>query len=429
MNTQHHVTHIVRTRRAESGQAIVIIAFLMIGLIGMLGLAIDGGGLFFLQRDAQNASDAAVVAATYAKCTEGDPVVAAVQAAAENGFSNGDGRSTVNVHYPPTRGTAAGDTDYVEIEITATKPSYFIQLVYPAPLQVTTYAVGYCSPPFDPASVPALFSISETCVNTIDWSGSTVNIEGGMHSNNELKISGGGGGNNVYGDVSLVGSTIEGSNTYYWAEDDGDPLTPPVPQAPSTNVEVREDPLLFRLQDYQPGGNTAREVELYTYIDSTSGDPDWKTAGGGTWKPANGRVLEGLYYVNGNIDIGTGVILNADRNGDGRVEGISLVASGSIQFNAGPGMDVRYYADGLIAFSNDGEGRPCSYNAVIVSGSSATWYGVIYAPHGAVQGSLSDMDVIGAIVANTMNMSGSDLDLIYDPTILPPRPPQVQIAE
>ncbi|MCC6614094.1 MAG: hypothetical protein IT320_11500 [Anaerolineae bacterium] len=429
MHKQQHSAHHIRVRQAESGQAIVIIAFLMVGLIGMLGLAIDGGGLFFLQRDAQNASDAAVVAATYAKCTDGDPVVAAIQAAAENGFSNGDGRSTVNVHYPPSRGTAAGDTDYVEIEITATKPSYFIQLVYPGPLQVTTYAVGYCSPPFDPASVPALFAISSSCPNTIDWTGSTVTIEGGIHSNNQLKIGGGGGGNDIYGDVSLVGSAVEGSNTDWWATDDGDPLTPPIPQAPSTSVDILEDPLLFRLQDYQPGGKTARAVELYTYIDSATGDPDWKTAGGGTWKPGNGRVLEGLYYVDGNVDIGTGVILDGDRNGDGRVEGVSFVASGSIQFNAGSGMNVRYYADGLIAFSNDGEGRSCSYNAMMVSGSSATWYGVIYAPHGAVQGSMSSMDVIGAIVANTMNMSGSDLDLIYDPTILPPRPPQVQIAE
>ncbi|MCL4249028.1 MAG: hypothetical protein KJ065_12855 [Anaerolineae bacterium] len=416
-----------RTRRAESGQAIVIIAFLMIGLIGLLGLAIDGGGLFFLQRDTQNASDAAVVAATYAKCTAGDPIIAGYQAATENGFTNGDGRSAVTVNNPPTRGTAAGDTDYVEVEITASKPSYFIQLVYPGPLQVTTYAVGFCSEPFDPATVPALFAISDTCPNTIDWTGSSVHIEGGMHSNNEIKIGGGGGGNDIYGDVTLVEDEVEDSNTDWWVTDDENPETPDVPQAPVTNAARRDDPLPFRLQDYQPGGSSARQAALYTYIDAT--DPDWKPAGGGTWKPASGRVLEGLYYVAGNADIDTGAVLDGDRNGDGRAEGISIVATGSIQFNARSGMNVRYYIDGLIAFSNDGEGKPCSYNAIIVSGSNATWYGFMYAPHGAVQGSLSSMYVIGGIVANTMNMSGSDLDLIFDPTILPPRPPQVQIAE
>ncbi|MBK8028375.1 MAG: hypothetical protein IPK17_02470 [Chloroflexi bacterium] len=38
-------------------------------LIGALGLAVDGGGLFFLQRDAQNAADAAAIAGAYARCT------------------------------------------------------------------------------------------------------------------------------------------------------------------------------------------------------------------------------------------------------------------------------------------------------------------------------------------------------------------------
>src|SRR3990172_7448497 len=53
----------------EAGQAIVILALVMVALIGFLGLVVDGGGLLFLQRDAQNATDAAVIAATYARCT------------------------------------------------------------------------------------------------------------------------------------------------------------------------------------------------------------------------------------------------------------------------------------------------------------------------------------------------------------------------
>ena len=63
-NLQHH--------KAEAGQIIIIIAFLMVAMIAMLGLAIDGGGLLFLQRDVQNAGDAAIVAATYAQCSGGN---------------------------------------------------------------------------------------------------------------------------------------------------------------------------------------------------------------------------------------------------------------------------------------------------------------------------------------------------------------------
>ncbi|MBN1562663.1 MAG: hypothetical protein JXA10_02410, partial [Anaerolineae bacterium] len=50
----------------NSGQAIVILGVASIGLIAMMGLAIDGGRLLFLQRDTQNAADAAAIAAARA---------------------------------------------------------------------------------------------------------------------------------------------------------------------------------------------------------------------------------------------------------------------------------------------------------------------------------------------------------------------------
>jgi len=80
-----HLTKVVIGKRAESGQAIVLMALVMVALLGMLGLAIDGGGLYFLWRDAQNATDAAVLAASYARCTNGDIIKAGLAAAAKNG--------------------------------------------------------------------------------------------------------------------------------------------------------------------------------------------------------------------------------------------------------------------------------------------------------------------------------------------------------
>src|SRR6187549_1108355 len=95
-----HVKHLHSPH--ESGQAIVIIALVMVVLLGMLGLAIDGGGLFFLQRDAQNATDAAVLSASYAICTKGDPKAAAFATMSQNGFNNNGITNTVTVNYPPT---------------------------------------------------------------------------------------------------------------------------------------------------------------------------------------------------------------------------------------------------------------------------------------------------------------------------------------
>src|SRR5689334_18713094 len=153
-----------KPRRAESGQAIVLMALVAVMLLGMLGLAIDGGGLYFLWRDAQNASDAAVMAATYARCTNATPDnirKAGLQAAAQNGFDNNGVSNTVTVYTPPNDGPGVGNNNYIQVIINAQKPSYFVQIVYKKPLAVTTHAVGFCIPPLDPSTVPAIYGGSK----------------------------------------------------------------------------------------------------------------------------------------------------------------------------------------------------------------------------------------------------------------------------
>jgi Flp pilus assembly protein TadG len=70
-----------RPRRLQSGQAIVLIALMMIVLIGFLGLAIDGGRAYIDRRELQDAVDAAVLAAGDNYELQGDTVQAAAQAA------------------------------------------------------------------------------------------------------------------------------------------------------------------------------------------------------------------------------------------------------------------------------------------------------------------------------------------------------------
>ncbi|HLU08753.1 MAG TPA: pilus assembly protein TadG-related protein [Oceanobacillus sp.] len=406
----------------QSGQAIVLMALMMLGLMAMLGLAIDGGGLFFLHRDTQNATDAAVIAATYARCTSDDPEVvefAGYQAAARNGFGNSGVSDWVEVHNPPNSGTGAGDEDYVEVMITAAKPSYFIQLVFPEPLRVTSRAVGRCSPPFDPATLPALLALSTTCNNTVNWTGAQGNIStmvsGGaaIHSNYEVKSGGGGQGNSITGTTTAVGSVNQGSG--------GNTTWNPAPQANLGADYIVDDPISehFPISDFAPGGEYARRAQsqgLYTSINSTADDPDMKS--NGTWDPRNGRVLNGLYYVNGDVRIGNGVSYG--------VNGITIVATGEISFSGG--VNLHYYMDGFLLYSGY-QARNCGDNAISISGSSGYWYGVIYAPGGGVNISASDIEVTGAIIADTIDFSGSTLDLVYDPDILNPIPASVVVSE
>src|SRR5438309_7696380 len=52
------------TRNTERGQTLVLVAFSLIVLIGLVGLAVDGGRLFWERRILQNAVDSAALAAS-----------------------------------------------------------------------------------------------------------------------------------------------------------------------------------------------------------------------------------------------------------------------------------------------------------------------------------------------------------------------------
>jgi len=177
-------------RKQESGQAILLIAVLMVALIASLGLALDGGGMFLMYRDVQNATDAAGLAAAYDLCTNGDPEYAARQSAELNGFVDGTDNVIVDVEHPVTSRTDLANPaeQYVLINISSEKPSYFIQIVYGGPLRVSASALVRCQPGSDfgfPANsaVVALSDCSDGS-SPIRYGGSSyTGIQGTVFSN------------------------------------------------------------------------------------------------------------------------------------------------------------------------------------------------------------------------------------------------------
>ncbi len=430
MDSKSSPGRLSRLEQAQSGQAIILMALAMIALIGMLGLSIDGGGMFFLQRDAQNATDAAVLAATYALCAGGNQAAvenAGYEAAAANGFRN-EGDRSVSVSNPPLHGEKSVDSgapdrfNYVEVSITANKPAYFIQVVYQGPLQVTTHAVGSCTPPFDASKVGAIFAISNVkeCTNTVQTSGSTQYIEGGIFSNNEIAFTG--------SSTTIVGGVEAVSDVK--ADPAGKIDYSVAPVFPS---EERPDPFasIYLFNDFTPTGRVvlaaqdldAKQADFtFKYTTVLSDDPAIK--GKGTWTPTG--ALEGMYYVEGNVDL--------DKVTSIGLEGVTIAATGMI--SGSKIAQLHYYAypgaSGIMLISNVQAPADCKgagSNGIKVSGNSTTWHGVIYAPHSGAEVSGSGLVLYGAIIAQTVNTSGSDLRLVADPSIIPPRPAIVQIAE
>jgi hypothetical protein len=100
--------------KSEKGQAIILIAFGIIALIGFTALAIDGGRVFSDRRNAQNAADTAALAAALSQIREDYGVVTdgyyqtGMDRAADNGYDNDGTWDIVTVMFCDDA-AAAGD--------------------------------------------------------------------------------------------------------------------------------------------------------------------------------------------------------------------------------------------------------------------------------------------------------------------------------
>jgi len=113
----------------EKGQALILIVFAIFGLVGLTGLTIDGGNVYADRRHAQNAADAAVMAAALAKIRGGDWEAAGLARAADNTYDNNGTTNTVQVVSPPVSGTYADNPDYIQVLITSHVDTYFARVI------------------------------------------------------------------------------------------------------------------------------------------------------------------------------------------------------------------------------------------------------------------------------------------------------------
>jgi Flp pilus assembly protein TadG len=111
-------------RRAEDGQAIVLISAVIAVLLLAVGLAIDAGQLYVNRRAAQTAADSAAWAGAVVLFNGGNTSQATSAAnadAAKNGYSSG-----ITVNTPPLSGNAVADPFFVEVSISqAVTPTFF----------------------------------------------------------------------------------------------------------------------------------------------------------------------------------------------------------------------------------------------------------------------------------------------------------------
>lgn len=404
-----------RKNNSESGQSIVIMAFAIIVLMGIMAVAIDGGRIYTLRRDAQNAADAAALQGARALCRDEDFEATAREVAEINGFSE---PGSVEVNNPPIHSDLPEvNDDQVEVVITATIGTGLIApVVYNGELNTRVHAVGDCLRGTLTGSGAALFA---GCQNSpgreVQVSGSNVSIIGGIHSNGDVWSSGGGQGLYITGTVTYVVDTNVDTqqNTVLF---------------PTTNnpvqVSYRNYPLDLEYADFLPGGPAYEAVmdddpANYHYYDqglvtqSVLDQQGWLT----------GNIMDkGVYVAPAGFKFNVG--------GSGLIgDDVTLIAQhGTIDFS-GTGT-FRPYFGGLLMMT-EAFGDPCANTkAIQISAVNLNWGGIIYAPQGGVGLSVSGGGTFfGSIVSGRIDLSGSNLMVIYDPSFLPPDPDTIELGE
>jgi len=119
-------------KKSEKGQAIIMIVFAMIGLIGITALAVDGGMAYADKRGVQGAVDSAAWAAGLANARGNDIVASALAVAAANGYDNG-AQNDVVVSFTDVLPAACpynnGQGKDITVEITSHVKTFFAPVV------------------------------------------------------------------------------------------------------------------------------------------------------------------------------------------------------------------------------------------------------------------------------------------------------------
>jgi hypothetical protein len=428
----------MKRRRSESGQSYIIMAMMMVIMLGFSALAIDGGNLYHEHRRAQNAADAAAMAAALAKI-KGQPLgTVALTSTTTNDFVTtaqacspagsdcvlGVGTDlTIEVTNPPREGQYAGNPEYIRVSIEHKVNTSFAHLVFSGGLHDAVEAVSRVWPTQSFISY-AIFATSEHACKGVWFSGTgDTNITGGgVFSNSDAAsascqsgVQGGSGAISVANPhgIEVVGTFDMGGS--------GAVSPAPAEYAPSYRIRpMMGTPDCSALWDYgQMKINSAGAHTIfpgrYDEITILAGavvtmDPGMYCIYGNKGFTSNGGSITGtdifIYMEDGDFNLGGNTLVNLSA-----VQPPNSLLDPS--FNDWAGMLL--YVD------------PNNTNPITITGASNTVYtGTIYAPSSQVtlEGGGASIGINAQVIGESVKISGNaELNLTYDESknfFLPP---------
>jgi hypothetical protein len=284
------------TKHHENGQAIVLLAFAFIGLIGFAALAIDGGMIYSDRRHAQNASDAASLAGggqaalslennhifySSFNCNNLATQKAVAQTAAENfavvnGYSTNDILVTFDCN---DTGSGISTDKYLDVTTTISKTTQtaLAHFVYEGDVSQTVQATTRVRP-----RQPLVFGNAVVALNPAACQGQQNGA--GFHGNATIHVKGGGIFSN--GCVRVNGGptvdATQGGHVSYGGNFSGDP-TDTDPDAQYVDFQI--------------------PPSAYDVPEPTSAD-----CAGRWYNSLSGNLSPGLYCMTGNLRLNSGTL-------------------------------------------------------------------------------------------------------------------------
>ncbi len=348
----------------EAGQALVLVALLMVVLMGFAALVIDVGMLYFTTGNMQNTVDAAALAGAQDLPNENTAIITAENYAELNGAERSN--TTVTTPYK-------GDSNKIEVVITKNIQYSFARVLGFTDADVSARAVaeksGMGGGPFN----YTVFSGDPDF--TLNFNGSNTTIGGSAHSNYKFSINGS--NQEITGSAEAVSTfNMNGSNQTISGTCQASKIT-----TNGSNIKIGNKI-----------NSSAPWIDMPDFSDIIQAEAEAAGQAYSGNKTYNGSNLniDSPIYINGNLTV----------NGSNFTgKGVVLV-SGDITFN---GSNLSSSGASVCFYSEDGD--------ITINGSNIMLDGLVYAPSGTIKMNGSNQTVNGRVIGNKVTFNGSNYNI------------------
>jgi len=417
--------------RHEAGQTVVLFAVLLPLFLGLGAIAVDIGYWYVVKKTAQDAADAAALAAAreLPSCT--DPGCPAYELAKTYVEDNMPGAEW-NIEHPYTPDDApqvgvivdgTPDPSKIKVTVTHSARTFFGRAFGVFDATITRRAVAER---LGGTGNLAIFSHSRECDADppLEFAGQEVYINGLVHANGRFRVSSGPfwaaeGTHNKPNCPSSIDSGVQSQ----FGEDMPPPAGTACAGAPcrEPNDDVFQDwPAWFTPAQFGWHGGCTRSgdvIEITEGVVRIDGEEHAFAAS----VPSGTYCARRSFTMNGDGLTGMVTALAPEISVDGRDQVIAPYAH-DVLFFAVPNADDVVMNDGPV------ETGPleCSDTAMTLSGARNTWSGIVFSPCGLVsvnvgESSAGSPALAGAILAASVKITGSEFYMDGDENLtLPP---------